>query len=216
VGGTTATAIRIREKFRQRRIAGGDLGPRPGGEVVLSAPALPAAVEGLRRVGWSSFVPALVLSVFVVRDYPWVTPVAVIVMVGINAFYFTAMQNMGEQLTLTGDGFSLGTGNRMRAVRWVHVTELVGARVGAFSAAKMSSDDEWRDPAERPNVIFFRLNRALAASKKTLYQRISGLTYYDGVIRNVFGVPTDQLLHAMREWQRLALQSEKLPVREAR
>jgi hypothetical protein len=184
--------------------------------MVLHAPALPAAVEGLRRVGWVSFVPALVLAVFVVRDYPWVTPVAVIVMVAINAFYFTAMQNMGEQLTFTADGFKLGKGRSPRVVRWVHVTEFTGARIGAFSAAKMSGDGEWHDPAERPNVIFFRLNRALTATKRTLFQRLSGFTYYDGVIRNVFGVPTDQLLRALREWQRQALEHEKGLVRGAR
>jgi len=216
VGGTTATAIRVRERFRQRKIAEGELAPRPGGEVVLSAPALPGAVDWLRRVGWVSFFPALVFAVFVVRDYPWVTPVAVVLMVAINAFYFTAMQNMGEQLTFTGDGFRLGGRRSSRLIRWVHVTELTGARVGTFSAAKMSESDEWQDPRTRANVIFFRLNRALTPTARTLYQRLIGFTYYDGVIRNVFGVPTDQLLRAMRDWQRQALEAEKLPLRGAR
>ena len=216
VGGTTATAIRVRERFRQRRLQEAELAPKPNGEVVLAAPSLPGAVDWLRRAGWLAFVPALVLAVFVVKHYPWVTPVAVIVMVAINAFYFTAMQNMGEQLTFTSDGFKLGRDARARIIRWVHVTELTGARVGTFSAAKMSESDEWQDPHARPNVIFFRLNRALTPTPRTLYQRLIGFTYYDGVIRNVFGVPTDQLLRAMRAWQRQALEMEKLPLRGAR
>ncbi len=215
VGGTTATAIRVRERFRQQKVADSELAPRAGGEVVLSAPALPAGVEWLRRAGWLAFIPALVLAVFVVRDYPWVTPVAVIVMVAINAFYFTAMQNMGEQLTFTPDGFRLGRGAKARLIRWIHVTELTGARVGNFSAVKMSEADEWQDPRTRPNVIFFRLNRALTPTARTLYQRLIGFTYYDGVVRNVFGVPTDRLLRAMRDWQRQALEAEKLPLRGA-
>ncbi len=216
VGGATATAIRVRERFRARPVQVAELAARPSGEVVLSAATLPRGVDWLRRIGWISFVPALALAVFVVRDYPWVTPVAVIVMVAINAFYFTAMQNMGEQLTFTVDGFRLGRDSKARLIRWIHVTELTGARVGTFSAAKMSESDEWQDPRTRPNVIFFRLNRALTPTAKTLYQRLIGFTYYDGVIRNVFGVPTEQLLRAMRDWQRQALESEKLPLGRAR
>ena len=216
VGGTTATAIRVRERFRQRGPAAGELSPRATGEVVLSAPSLPRGVRWVGRAGWIAFVPALVMAVFVVRDYPWVTPVAVVVMVAINAFYFTAMQNMGEQLAFTADEFRLGREGNARRVRWVHVTELVGARVGAFAGAKMSEADEWQDPRLRPNVIFFRLNRALTPARRGLFHRLTGFTYYDGVIRNVFGVPTEQLLRAMRDWQRQALDSESLPLRGAR
>ena len=111
-----------------------------------------AICVGLRRVGWASFVPALVLSLLVNDDYPWVTPLAVLVMVAINAFYFTAMQNMGEQLTFTFDAFKLGKGSKTRVVRWIHVTEFTGARVGTLSVAKMAESDEWQDPRSRPNV----------------------------------------------------------------
>jgi hypothetical protein len=65
-------------------------------------------------------------------------------------------------------------------------------------------------------VILFRVNRALAPSRRTLFQRLIGFTYYDGVIRNAFGVPTPTVLRAMREWQKQALESEKLPLRPAR
>jgi hypothetical protein len=216
VGGTVATAIRVRERWRQRKPADGELIPTTTGEVVLSAPALPRAVEGLRRVGWISFGPALILSLLVNSDYPWVTPVAVMVMVAINAFYFTAMQNMGEQLVFTFDGFRLGSGRRVRMVRWIHVTEFTAARIGTFTAAKMAESDEWQDPRTRPNVVFYRLNRALTPSTRTLYQRLIGFSYYDGVIRNVFGLPTEQLLRAMRDWQRQALDAEKVPLRPAK
>lgn len=216
IGGTTATAIRIRERWRQNRVAESELEARKDGEVVLSAPALPPLLKRLRLAGWIAFPPALLLAVFVDSDYPWVVPVAVLLMVALNAFYFTAMQNMGEQLTFTFDGFRLGSGGKRRVVRWVHVTELTGARVGTFTAAKMSEGDEWQDPRTRPNVIFFRLNRALTPAAKTLYQRLIGFSYYDGVIRNAFGVPTEQLLRAMRDWQRQALEAEKLPLRRAR
>ena len=50
-----------------------------------------------------------------------------------------------------------------------------------------------------PNVVYYRLNHALVHSPKTLRQRWSGLAYYDGVIHNAFGIPTEQLLSAMRE-----------------
>jgi hypothetical protein len=47
-------------------------------------------------------------------------------------------------------------------------------------------------------------------------QRLSGFTYYDGVIRNAFGIPTEKLLHAMRDWQRLAVEAEAPPLRRPR
>ena len=39
IGGSTAGAIRIRERWRQRMIDAGSLAPLPGREVVLSAPS---------------------------------------------------------------------------------------------------------------------------------------------------------------------------------
>jgi hypothetical protein len=57
-------------------------------------------------------------------------------------------------------------------------------------------------------VIFYRLNRALVRPKKSLLQRFTGLSYFDGIIRNTFGVSTQQLLQAMRTCHRLALEAE--------
>jgi hypothetical protein len=216
VGGATAGAIRVRERWRQRKIGAAELEVRPGREVVLSAPSLTRALRLVRFAGWAAFPPALVLGIFADTEYPWVVPVVVIVMVALNAFYFTAMQNMGDELTLAPDGFRLGQGGKGPRVRWVHVTEFTGARVGAFTAARMSEAGEWQDPRTRPNVIFYRLNRALVATRKSALQRLLGFTYYDGVIRNVFGIPTEQLLRTLREWQRVALESEELPIRPAR
>jgi len=39
-----------------------------------------------------------------------------------------------------------------------------------------------------------------------------GLSYYDGIIRNAFGVATQQLLQAMRERQRVALDAQGPPL----
>jgi hypothetical protein len=215
VGGTTATAIRIREAWRHRKVDEAELKPRSAGDVVLSAPTLPRGLARLRWLGWLAFVPALVLAVFADRSYPWVSPVVVVLMVALNAFYFTAMQNMGEQLTLTRDGFRLGAGAKARAVRWIHVTEFTGARVGAFSGMKMPEADEWQDPRVRPNVILYRLNRALTPTRRTLFHRLIGFTYYDGTIRNAFGLPTAQLLRVLRDWQQVALAAESLPLKPA-
>ena len=215
VGGTTATAIRIREAWRHRQVDEASLAPRDTGEVVLSAPALSRGLKRLRLAGWLAFAPALVLAVFADPAYTWVTPLAVVVMVALNAFYFTAMQSMGEQLTLSRDGFRVGAGRSVRSVRWVHVTVLTGARVTPFSGIKMPEADEWQDPRVRPNVILYRLNRALTPTRKSLLHRLIGFTYYDGVIRNAFGVPTAMLLRVMRDWQRRALESESLPLKPA-
>ena len=87
------------------------------------------------------------------------------------------------------------------------MTEFTGARVGAFSATKMSEAGEWQDPRTKPNVIFYRLNRALVTPRKTVLQRLLGFTYYDGVIRNAFGIPTEQLLRTLKDWQRQALEA---------
>ncbi len=203
IGGSTAGAIRIRERWRQRTIDPASLAPLPGREVVLSAPSLSPWLRRLRLVGWAAF-PA------------WVTPLAVLVMVALNAFYFTAMQNMGEELTLAQDAFSMGPPRKTARVRWVHVTEFTGARVGAFSATKMSETGEWQDPRTKPNVIFYRLNRALVTPRKTALQRLLGFTYYDGIIRNAFGIPTEQLLRILKDWQRQALESADLPIRPMR
>jgi hypothetical protein len=216
VGGSTAGAIRIRERWRHRTIDAASLEPRAGREVVLSAPSLSPWLRRLRALGWAAFPPALALAVFADRGYPWVAPLAVLLMVGLNAFYFTAMQNMGEELTLAPDTFRLGPAGKTKTVRWAHITELTGARVGAFSATKMSEAGEWQDPRTKPNVIFYRLNRALVTPRKTALQRLLGFTYYDGVIRNAFGIPTEQLLRTLRDWQRVALESEDLPIRPTR
>ena len=213
IGGSTAGAIRIRERFRQP--AAGDpstLAARPGGQVVISAPSLGRGLRGLRLAGWVAFPIALAMAVFVEGRYEWVAPLAVVLMVALNAFYFTAMQNMGEELTLEADAFYVGPAGKKVKVRWAHVTEFTGARVGAFSASKMSEAGEWQDPRTRPNVIFYRLNRALVTPRRSLFQRLLGFTYYDGVIRNVFGIPTEQLLRTLRDWQRQALEAEDLPL----
>ena len=216
IGGTTATAIRIGEAWRRRPAPATSIGPRGDGDVTLPAPVLPTAFRRVRLIGWVVFPIALVLAIFANRAFPWMAPLAVLVMVGLNAFYFTAMQGMGEPLTLSKDGFRLGIRGHERSVRWVHVTDLVGARMGAFSGMRMSEAGEWQDPKLRPNVIFFRLNRALVHSPKTLLQRIRGFSYYDGAIRNTFGIPTEQLLRAMREWQRIAIDAEAPPFRRPR
>jgi hypothetical protein len=212
IGGTTAAAIRVAEGWRRRGRSAADLGPLAG-EVFLKAPTLPRAVRVLRIAGWVAFPIALVLALFVARGYPWVAPVTVLVMVALNAFYFTAMQGIGENLTLRADGFQLGSSTSGQIVRWVHVTDLTGAHIGAFRGARMSEAGEWQDPASIPNVIFYRLNRALVKPRrKTISQRWSGLSYYDGIIRNAFGVTTESLLKAMRERQRQALEAEGPPI----
>jgi hypothetical protein len=216
VGGSTAGAIRIRERWRQRPIDAASLEPRPGREVVLSAPSLSPWLRRLRLVGWAAFPLALALAIFADRPYPWVAPLAVLLMVALNAFYFTAMQNMGEELTLAPEVFRQGPPGKTAAVRWVHVTEFTGARVGAFSATKMSEAGEWQDPRTKPNAIFYRLNRALVTPRKTALQHLLGFTYYDGIIRNAFGIPTEQLLRTLKDWQRLALEAEDLPIRPTR
>ncbi len=216
IGGATATAIGVSESWRRRPARETNLGPRTDGEVALEAPALPAAFRRIRLVGWAVFPFALLLAVFANRGYVWLAPLAVLVMVGLNAFYFTAMQGLGEPLTLAKDGFRYGAKGRERSVRWIHVTDLAGARLGAFSGVRMSEAGEWQDPRLRPNVIFFRLNRALVHVPKTVLQRIRGFSYYDGAIRNAFGVPTEQLLQAMREWQRVAVDAESPPFRRPR
>jgi len=216
IGGATASAIRVSESWRRRPGRTTIIGPRDEGDVVLLAPSLPPFARVLRIVGWAAFPFALGLGIFTNRGFPWLAPLAVLVMVGLNAFYFTAMQGMGEPLTLMKDGFKLGLRGTGRSVRWVHVTDLVGARMGAFSGTRMSEAGEWQDPKLRPNVIFFRVNRALVRTRKSILQRLRGLSYYDGAIRNAFGVPTEQLLQAMREWQRLALDAEAPPFRRPR
>jgi hypothetical protein len=216
IGGATATAIRMNEAWRRRPVEVRRLSPKGDGELLLQAPVLPSLLRSIRLVGWVVFPVALVLAVFANRPYPWMAPLAVLVMVGLNAFYFTAMQGLGEPLTLTKDGFRLGLKGHERSVRWIHITDLVGARLGAFSGMRMSEEGEWQDPKVRPNVIFFRLNRALVHSPKTWLQRIRGLTYYDGTIRNAFGIPTEQLLQAMRDWQRVAVDAESPPFRRPR
>jgi hypothetical protein len=137
-------------------------------------------------------------------------------MVALNAFYFTAIQGLGEPLVLTRDGFRIGAPGRERSVRWIHVTELTGARVGAFKGMRMSEKGEWQDPKLVPNVIFYRLNHALVHSRKTLLQRLSGFSYYDGVIQNAFGIRTEQLLDAMRDLQRRAVEADAPPFRRPR
>ncbi|HKV87590.1 MAG TPA: hypothetical protein VJT78_06300 [Candidatus Dormibacteraeota bacterium] len=207
VGGSTAAALGRREAWRRGRRAGvePDLNATT---VVLEAPRLPAVFNAMRVIGWIAFVPAMALGVFAVAAYPWVLPFTVVVMVGLNAFYFTAMDGLGHRLTLTPDTFEVGD----RRVQWIHVTDLTGAHIGAFRAGRMSEAGEWQDPKLAPNVVFYRLNRALVQPRKSIWQRLTGLTYFDGMIRNTFGVTTEQLLRAMRDRQRRALDAQGPPL----
>ena len=213
IGGTTAVAIGVREAWRRRAAPrASDLDPRHG-EVVLAAPTLPPRARWLRVAGWVAFPFALLLALFANNAYPWLPPLTVFLMVALNAFYFTAMQGMGDHLILTKDGFRVGPPRGARTVRWVHVTDFMGAHIGAFRAVRMSEAGEWQDPRVVPNVIFYRLNRALVRPRKSLLQRFTGLTYFDGVIRNRFGVSTQELMQAMRSWQRIAVETEAPPFR---
>src|SRR5260370_32160915 len=120
IGGGTATAIRINEAWRRRPVKVTAIGPRDEGDVVLQAPALPAAVRRIRLVGWVAFPVALVLAVFANLSFPWIAPVAVLVMVGLNAVYFTATQRLGAPLTLSQGGFRGGGRGKERPVGWIH------------------------------------------------------------------------------------------------
>jgi hypothetical protein len=212
IGGTTATAIGIRESWR-RRIRQTPSPDIQASQVVLDAPALPRAVRAIRLIGWIAFPFAIGLGVFANRGYVWVAPVTVLLTVALNAFYFTAAQSLGERLTLSAEGFQLGD----QTVRWIHVTDLVGAHMGAFRGMRMSEAGEWRDPNQQPpNVVFFRLNRALVRPKKTVFQRWAGLNYYDGMIRNAFGVSTEALLQTMRDRRQKALDAEGPPISRRR
>jgi len=66
---------------------------------------------------------------------------------------------MGEPLTLTKDGFESGNPATSGLLRWIHVTELIGARSGAFKACACRGG-EWRDPNSFPTSLH-RLNHAL-------------------------------------------------------
>jgi hypothetical protein len=215
IGGTTAAAIGAWDAWRRRARDTPNLDPRRG-EVVLVAPTLPRIFRWLRIAGWIAFGPALVLALFANLSYPWLAPLTVLLMVGLNAFYFTAMRGIGEQLTLTTDGFRVGPSSNGSAVRWAHVTDFMGAHIGPFRGMRMSEGSEWQNPKTVPNVIFYRLNRALVRPRKSPLSRLTGLTYFDGVIRNRFGVTTQELMQAMRTCHRLALEEERLRLRRPR
>jgi acyl dehydratase len=215
IGGSTAAAIGAWDAWRRRARGAQNLDPRRG-EVVLVAPTLPRAIGWLRTAGWIAFPPALVLALFVDLNYPWLAPVTVLLMVGLNAYYFTAMQGIGEDLTLTTEGFRVGSARTKGIVRWAHVTDFMGAHIGPFRGIRMSEGGEWQDPKTVPNVIFYRLNRALVRPRKSPLSRFTGMTYFDGVIRNRFGVTTQELMLAMRTCHRLALEEEALKLRRPR
>src|ERR1700687_3224645 len=115
-GGSTAAAIGAWDAWRRREHGTPNLDPRRG-EVVLVAPHLRSGVRWLRIVGWTAFPPALLRALFGDLSYPWLAPVTVLLMVGLNAFYFSAMQGIGEQLTLTTEGFRIGPSSRSATVR---------------------------------------------------------------------------------------------------
>jgi hypothetical protein len=208
VGGTTAAAIGVRESWRRRSKAAHNPDLKAP-EVVLNAPTLPRRLPLIRMAGWIAFPFALGLGVFANPHYPWVLPVTVIVTVALNAFYFSATRALGERLTLTADGFRIGE----RTVRWVHVTDLTGGYMNEIRVIPMPDRGDWRDPkAPVPNVVFYRLNRALVRTRPPGLLRWSGHAYYDGIIRNHFGVATDQLLKEMRERRQRALDAEGPPL----
>src|SRR6202165_3866115 len=108
IGGTTAVAIGVRDAWRRRAsLRASDLDPKHG-QVMLAAPTLPRAALWLRAGGWVAFPFALVLALFADSAYQWLAPLTVFLMVALNAFYFTAMQGMGDHLVLTNDGFRVG------------------------------------------------------------------------------------------------------------
>jgi len=151
----------VREAWRRRERRDPDLHAT---EVSLVAPSLPRAARLARAAGWVAFPFALVLGVFANRHFAWVGPTTVVVMVGLNAYYFSAIQGLGERLSFDAEGFRIGK----RSVKWVHVTELDGAHVGAFGGMRISEPGAWQDPkAKHANVVLYRLNRALVKPQKS-------------------------------------------------
>src|SRR2546422_11334764 len=99
IGGTTSTAIRVREVWRHRKPDPISLEPRPGEERQLVAPTLPTALRWFHRGGWVAFPIALGLALFAQPTYPMLVPLTVVAMVALNAFYVTAKQGIGEPRT---------------------------------------------------------------------------------------------------------------------
>src|SRR2546428_6093393 len=138
MGGRPATAIRVREVWRHRKPDPISLEPRPGEERQLVAPTLPTALRWFHRGGWVAFPIALGLALFANPTYPMLVPLTVVAMVALNAFYVTAMQGIGEPLTLSQDGFTIGERGRPPSVPWIHATEFAVALVGAFGGTPTS------------------------------------------------------------------------------
>jgi hypothetical protein len=82
-----------------------------------------------------------------------------------------------QRLELDDEGFQIGRRARARRVRWIHVTEL-------------RADQD---------LIRYRANRALV--------RGSPRRYWDGAIRNRWGVDTRQLLRLMQRYRERALET---------
>src|SRR5258708_33363523 len=141
IGGTTAAAIRAWDAWRRRGRGAPNLDPRRG-DVVLVAPTLPRGIRWLRVAGWTAFPLALVLALFADLSYPWLAPLTVLLMVGLNAYYFTAIQGIGEQLTLTTEGVRLGPPQTTSIVRWAHVTDPRGATISPFPGIRISEGGE--------------------------------------------------------------------------
>ena len=143
--------------------------------VVLVGTTIGAWLSLLSAIGSGLLFIALMASFVAAKRCP-PAPGAVILVALVLVFLKSYVDaRTARRLEVDDEGFTLGEKRRARRVRWVHVTEL-------------RADQD---------VIRYRVNRALV--------RGADRRYWDGAIRNGWGVDTRQLLRLLERYRERAM-----------
>jgi hypothetical protein len=165
-------------------------------------PSRPRAAGGwLNGAGFVALLIFTGVAAYEVQlDRRWLGAVALLVVIVLSATWSFVIYASAGPLELAAEGFRLGRGPFARTVKWIHVSDFRPARI-RFPLLQLAAPD-----SERANAVMYRLNRALTAANRPGERllRLSLGGYFDGFVHNAHGIPTEELIETLRDWQQRA------------
>lgn len=175
--GSLLSVCALAARFRLLGVEKAALPHQPAETLVLPGSRYPRWLRLLSFAGLFSLLGAL--SIALAPAPPWRPAPFVVLAVAAAVFLLHVYVDTQSvsRLELDGEGFQLGEKKSARRVKWIHLTELRNDR----------------------DLIRFRVNRALV--------RGAHWRYWDGAIRNRWGVDTRQLLRLLERYREQAMET---------
>jgi hypothetical protein len=175
--GSALSALALLARYRLLEVEKPTLPAEPAEKLVLQGSAYPRWLRLMSFAGLFCLLGSLSLALAPGQASRAAPLLALAAVALVFALHLFLDARTAPRLELDDTGFKLGQRRSSRKVQWIHLTELRGDR----------------------DVIRFRVNRALV--------RGSSWRYWDGAIRNRWGVDTRQLLRLLERYRERALET---------